>query len=230
MRLGLIIPLYEEEDLVTEVVAAIHSTLVQADIEHTLVLVNNGSHDQTGSLVDDLAQDPSVVCIHLRENAGYGGGILAGLAWLEQDGMPDVVGWIWGDGQVSPSALPPLFDACAAGTPLAKAVRKERQDGLKRHIITTAYAATTRAFGIQSEDVNGCPKLMTRSAFEELQPRSTDWFLDAEVVLGAEQRNWEIATHPVVMRARTGGRSKVNWQTVAEFALNLTRWRFGDAE
>lgn len=230
MRLGLVIPLYDEEELVTEVVASIHATLKQAGIEHVLVLVNNGSQDQTAALVDDLSLDASVVAIHLRENAGYGGGILAGLAWLEQNEMPDVVGWIWGDGQVSPSALPPLFAACAAGAPLAKAVRKERHDGLQRQAITTVYAAATRVLGIHAEDVNGCPKLMTRAAFEELQPRSSDWFLDAEVVVKAEQRNWEIATHPVIMRARTAGHSKVNWHTVAEFALNLTRWRFGSAE
>jgi hypothetical protein len=71
---------------------------------------------------------------------------------------------------------------------------------------------------------------MTKAAFEAIQPRSTDWFLDAEVVLKAEQRNWEIATHPVTMRARTAGHSKVDWKTVAEFALNLTRWRFGSVK
>ena len=91
VRLGLVIPLYDEEDLVTEVVASIHATLKQAGIEHVLVLVNNGSQDQTAALVDDLSLDASVVAIHLRENAGYGGGILAGLAWLGRMGYFDFI-------------------------------------------------------------------------------------------------------------------------------------------
>jgi len=230
MSLGLIIPLYDEDALVTEVVASTHATLEQADIEHTLVLVNNGSSDQTGRLIDELAQDASVVSIHLRENAGYGGGIQAGLAWLEQNGMPEVVGWMWGDGQISPSTLPPLYAACISGTPLAKVIRKERQDGIARHIMTTAYAATTRAMGIHTTDVNGCPKLMTREAFKQIQPGSTDWFLDAEVVLAAEERNWDIATHVATMQPRKGGKSKVNWRTIAEFAWNLSRWRLGNSK
>ena len=225
MRLGLVIPLLNEEALVTEVVASIHSTLAAADIEHMLVLVNNGSSDQTGKLIDELAQAESVTAIHLRENAGYGGGIQAGIAWLEQHGLPEVIGWSWGDGQVSPRVIPALFSACCGGAQIAKVTRKERQDGLSRQIITTAYAATTRSLGIRTEDVNGCPKLMTKTAFQSLQPRSTDWFLDAEVIIGAERNGWEIASEPVVMRPRKAGKSKVNWRTLAEFTWNLTRWR-----
>ena len=225
MKLGLVIPLFNEEALVTEVVASIHSILAAAAIEHTLVLVNNGSTDGTANMVDDLAQAENVIAIHFRENEGYGGGILAGLAWFEQHDFPDVIGWCWGDGQVSGQVLPDLFRACAEGTPLAKVVRKERQDGLKRQVITTAYAATTRALGIRTPDVNGCPKLMTREAFHQLQLQSGDWFLDAEAVIGAEQHGWAIANENVVMLPRKAGRSKVNWRTVLEFGWNLSKWR-----
>ena len=225
MQLGLVIPLLNEQELVTEVVASIHSTLKAENIPHILVLVNNGSTDKTGPLIDDLAQSDSVHAIHLRENAGYGGGILAGLAWLEQNDLPDVIGWCWGDGQINPQVLPTLFSACASGTPLAKVTRKERQDGLHRQFVTTAYAATTRTLGIRTSDVNGCPKLMTREAFNILQPASQDWFLDAEVIIGAEKRNWSIASENVIMRPRKAGLSKVNWKTIVEFGWNLTRWR-----
>jgi dolichol-phosphate mannosyltransferase len=225
MKLGLIIPLFNEAELVTEVVASIDATLDQAEISYTLVLVNNGSCDDTGALIDDLAQAPSIQALHLRENAGYGGGILAGLAFLEQQGLPDIIGWCWGDGQVSPRAIPPLFHACAQGAPMAKTVRTERQDGALRQVVTTSYSMVMRSLGCTAPDVNGCPKLMTKEAFLSLQPRSMDWFLDAEVVLGAQSRGGEIATHPVTMRPRSAGRSKVRWTTVGEFAWNLVRWR-----
>ena len=225
MQLGLVIPLLNEHELVTEVVATIHATLHAAQIEHIIVLVNNGSTDQTGTRIDELAQSDSVHAIHLRENAGYGGGILAGLAWLERGGLPEVVGWCWGDGQVSPHVLPSLFSACMGGAHIAKVTRKERRDGLNRQVITTAYAAATRTLGIRTADVNGCPKLMTREAFTTLQPASLDWFLDAELIIGAERRNWSIHSENVTMEARRAGSSKVNWKTIVEFGWNLTRWR-----
>ena len=43
MSLGLVIPLFNEEALVADVVAELHRVLNEAGIEHRLLLVNNGS-------------------------------------------------------------------------------------------------------------------------------------------------------------------------------------------
>ena len=227
MKLGLSIPLYNEADVVTEVVASIHAELQKAGIESTMVLVNNGSLDDTGAIIDGLASAGQIEVVHLRQNEGYGGGILAGLAHLERAGLPDIVGWCWGDGQVSASVLPRLVAAIDAGADLAKTTRSERQDGLLRQLITTGYAATMRVAGVSDGDVNGCPKLMTRAAFETRQPSAMDWFLDAETVIKAERLGMRIARESVVMRPREAGESKVRLRTLGEFALNIGRWKMG---
>lgn len=226
MSLGLVIPLFNEEALVADVVADIHRVLDEAAIEHRLVLVNNGSQDRTGEIVDKLAQTLPVTALHLAQNAGYGGGILAGMNALLNDGdTPEVIGWSWGDGQVHPAVLPPLYRACARGVDMAKAVRTERNDGNWRKVVTTAYSATMRAFGCTVADVNGCPKLFRAGVFARLSPTARDWFLDAEVVLSAQALELEIAHHPTAMEPRAGGKSKVHLGTMAEFAWNLARWR-----
>jgi len=225
MRLGLAIPLFNEAELVTEVIASVQASLNEANIDHTLVLVDNGSTDPTSEIVDTLVQPGQIEVVHLHQNLGYGGGILAGLAHLEQSGMPEVVGWCWGDGQVTASVLPPLFESLKAGADLAKVERRERQDGLRRQITTSAYAATMRTLGISDRDINGCPKLMTKAAFEAIQPRSTDWFLDAETIIKAEALGLRVHQHPATMRARQAGKSKVKVRTVGEFAWNIARWR-----
>ncbi len=227
MHLGLSIPLFNEEDSVTEVVASVHSILTEAEVPHTLVLVNNGSTDQTRQAIDSLLVPGIIEAVHLRENAGYGGGILTGLAHLEQTGLPEVIGWSWGDGQVTASVLPSLFDAIANGADIAKAVRTRRNDGPLRQAITTGYAATMRALGTRTRDINGCPKLMTRDAFLAIQPTSTDWFLDAEVVLAAERLDLRVDGVPVTMQKRVHGKSKVGARTIAEFGKNILSWRLG---
>ncbi len=88
-------------------------------------------------------------------------------------------------------------------------------------LVTTSYGAVMRALGVVTPDVNGCPKLFRAEALDALELTSTDWFIDAEAVLGAEARGWRIADAPVVMRPRTTGRSKVRLATVVEFARNL---------
>jgi glycosyltransferase involved in cell wall biosynthesis len=224
MSLGLVIPLLDEVELAGDVAQGIHSVLQSAKIDHTLVLVDNGSTDGTGALIDALAEQLPVIPVHLQDNAGYGGGILAGLKALQAD-PPQIVGWCWGDGQIRPDVLPPLYRACIKGAPMAKVVRTERLDGLLRRVVTTGYSRVMLAIGASHPDVNGCPKLFRQEALAALAPRSTDWFLDAEVVLGALSQDWEIATHPAAMAPRAAGRSKVGAATVLEFAWNLARWR-----
>ena len=138
-----------------------------------------------------------------------------------------MLGWCWGDGQVSASVLPRLVTALEAGADLAKTTRSERRDGPWRHLVTTMYAATMRMSGVNDGDVNGCPKLMTRAAFEAIQPSATDWFLDAETVIKAEALGMQIAQENVVMRPRAAGESKVRMRTLGEFALNIGRWKLG---
>jgi glycosyltransferase involved in cell wall biosynthesis len=227
VRLGLSIPLYNEEILIAQVVAALQSTLDDAKIEYTLVLVDNGSTDGTGKIVDELARGDNVEAIHLPKNAGYGGGILAGLDHMRREGLPNVVGWYWGDGQVSPEILPPLFRAIVKGADMAKAHRTERQEGLNRRLIAKTYASFMWLAGVKTPDVNGCPKLLSRSTLEALRPSSTDWFIDAEVVIGAEERGLVIASHPTTMLRRQGGASKVKVRTLIEFFWNIFRWKLG---
>ena len=226
MALGLAIPLPDEEALVETVVADMLVALRSIEGEVRLTLVDNGSTDGTGALIDHLAAtEPEVDALHLSPNQGYGGGILAGLHHLATAHDPTVLGWAWGDGQVDPAVIPGLFAACVDGAMIAKTRRTVRQDGLQRRLVTTAYALTMRTRGVVTPDVNGCPKLLRREAFDALALAHTDWFLDAEAILGAEARGWRIDSVATTMRPRAAGRSKVGHATILEFARNLSRWR-----
>lgn len=227
MSLGLSVPLYDEDALVEAVVAEIIGALEAGGVPFRLALVDNGSRDRTGELVDRLAADPRVMAVHLTPNQGYGGGILAGIAALRAMGAHEVLGWCWGDGQVDPAVIPALYSACLGGADLAKARRTERRTGAQRRLVSAAYEAVTRALGVRTRDVNGCPKLLRAEAWEALGAVHQDWFLDAEVVLGVEAHRMRVAELPVVLRERAAGQSKVRLGTVLEFVENLARWRLG---
>lgn len=226
----MVVPLYDEVELVASVARDLVSALQAGGRPFLVILVDNGSTDGTGEQVDALARaDPRVLAVHLETNQGYGGGILAGLgvAWTTPiEGAPaDLLGWMWGDGQVDPAVLPHLAAACEAGAALAKVRRTRREDGLRRLAITRAYAGLAGLLGVGVADVNGCPKLFRRQALAELDLRAGDWFLDFEAVVGLLQRGEEIAQVDAVMRPRRAGRSKVRAGTVAQFLANLARWR-----
>lgn len=188
--------------------------------------MNNGSRDGTAAILNRLAvAHDAVKAIHLAENAGYGGGILAGLNALDTP----VLGWCWGDGQVAPEVVVEAFRLLVeGGHDLVKARRTVREDGAQRLAVTKVYNAVMGlGFGLDTTDVNGCPKLMTRRAFEALQLRSLDWFLDPECLLKANDLSLSFAEVDAVMRPRSGGASKVRGETVSEFLRHLWAWKRG---
>ena len=225
MSLGLSIPLFNEEGASEQVLHQTMYVLREANIPFYLAVVNNGSTDRTGSIVDAMSQNfPEIIPIHFDENQGYGGGILAGMRALSPKGL-DVVGWMWGDGQISPDVLPHLYQACQRGHQLSKAQRIKRKDGIDRLLISSVYSLTMRIMGCATKDINGCPKLFPSGIWQSLDVRSEDWFIDAEVTLLGEKRNWSIHQYPVVMEPRHHNQSKVRMHTLLEFAWNISKWK-----
>ncbi len=228
VALGLAVPLYQEGALVDRVVDELVAALDATGLRWCLALVDNGSTDDTGArIAARAAAHPGILALHLPANAGYGGGILHGLHALRDRHDPALIGWAWGDGQVDPAVLPALVADCRAGADLAKVRRVRREDGRRRRAITAVYQRATRALGVATPDVNGCPKVFQAHRLWALAPASRDWFLDPEVVFGLEAQGARIVDRPGTMRPRAAGRSKVNWATVAGFSLALLRWRAG---
>ena len=75
-------------------------------------------------------------------------------------------------------------------------------------------------------DVNGKPKIMKREVYEVMDLHSTDWFLDAELIINALEMNLSIAELPVKFESLSNRRSFVKLGSLAEFAKNLFKYRF----
>ena len=221
--MGLAVPLFNEVELVDTVAEAYTAGLAATGLDWTLVLVDNGSADGTGKRVAAWSARPGVLAVHLPENAGYGGGIRAGLRVLEERNT-ELLGWGWGDGQVDARVLPSLTGALLRGAELAKVRRVSRRDGWRRSFVTRTYARLHHLLGARSPDVNGCPKLLRREALQAAALESEDWFLDPELLLFAESRGWSIVEIPAAMEARAAGQSKVRWQTAASLGLQVLWW------
>ena len=222
--IALSVPLYNEEEVVDVVARAYATALRETGLRWKLVLVDNGSVDRTRARMASLADEAGIACVHLDQNAGYGGGIRAGLAHALETEDPDIVGWGWGDGQVSPAVIPSLVGALERGADIAKVRRVSRRDGWRRRVVTRTYGRLHAALGGRSPDMNGCPKLMHRAIYEAAALRSEDWFLDPELMLWAEARGCRITELPAAMEPRFGGRSKVSWRTAVTLGGQVAAW------
>ena len=227
--LSLAVPFYDEEPNVEPVLRGLTSALHGEGVSFEILAVDNGSGDRTGERIRAAAEaDHTVRPVTVPFNRGYGYGVLQGL----RRARGRVVGYTWGDGQVSPEDLLRVYRALhAEGADLSKAWRRERHDGPFRLIQTRIYAVVfTLLFGRRVLDPNGCPKLFRREALARIAPRASDWLLDPEIMVRAPRLGLRVTNVPVVFHRRSRGRSKVRPLTAFSFFLGLLRLRFTPEE
>src|SRR5438046_2556290 len=103
MKLIVVVPVYNEEKTV---VGVLDSILAQRDTVSHIVVVNDGSHDNSGGLIKEWAQDKShVTVLEHATNKGYSGALLTGFnnvierSHAGEFSWDDVIATVDADGQ-----------------------------------------------------------------------------------------------------------------------------------
>jgi glycosyltransferase involved in cell wall biosynthesis len=103
MKLAIIIPAYNEEKKIKEVILTIPQTFDQID-EQIIIVVNDGSKDNTLNIVSDL----DVIVVNHKKNLGLGKSFQNGLKKAIEQGA-DILVNIDSDGQFNPQDIPKLI-------------------------------------------------------------------------------------------------------------------------
>lgn len=226
--ISLSVPAYNEEEVIRSTATRLVDAFRAREIAVELVLVDNGSSDGTGALIDEMiGEGLPIRKVRIDDNIGYGYGVLRGLEAC----TGRYVGFICADGQVEPADVVRVYEMCAASKEprLTKVRRRFRMDGWNRKLVSVAYNVLTAGLfgGLGSIDINGNPKVFPREFLAPMDLRSTDWFLDAEVMIKAKRLKLEVLEFNVLAQARGGGTSNVRASTCWEFLGNLARYRLG---
>jgi glycosyltransferase involved in cell wall biosynthesis len=128
---SVVITCFHEEQSVGEFHARLRKTLDALDATSEIVMVNDGSADQTwGKLVALHAEDRELTVLDLFRNAGQAAAISAGIQ--EARGRHFV--FMDSDLQLDPEELPLLVKRFREGHDVVNGIRRERQDSLLRRI------------------------------------------------------------------------------------------------
>ena len=221
---SLVVPFYNEEAGCEPVTLRLVEELDRMQIDYELIPVNNGSTDQTGTILDRCAREHArIKVVTVDQNQGYGWGILSGLA--RSSGR--FVGYVDGDNQIPPAQMIQVFNhAREHDTDICKGARIERTDGFQRRVISTVYNVMFKVlFRCPVHDVNAKPKIMKRTCFTKLGLQSKDWFIDAELVIKAQASGMRIDEVPIEFLRREQGASKVRLGAIFEFLKNILIYR-----
>ena len=67
--ISIIIPAYNEEAVIIQVIDDINSVLIKQNIEYEIIIVNDGSNDRTLELLNNC---DDIILINRQINRGYG--------------------------------------------------------------------------------------------------------------------------------------------------------------
>ena len=225
-ELSVIVLCYQAGEAIRRVVEPLYEQLEAADLTYELILVANQwarSPDPTGQVVERFAMHREAVRPVIGHKQGaMGWDMRSGLAVAE--GRYLIV--MDGDAQNPTDDVLKMYRRMVeTGVDVMKGRRIARFDGPYRRAISIVYNLAFfllfRTNGIW--DVNGKPKGLTRAAYEALDLKSDDWFIDAEIVLGAQRRALSVAELPVVFHRNDERNSFVRPSAVFEFIRNMAR-------
>lgn len=206
-ELSIVLPCYNESRNIPIIVERLSK--YRPEINFELILVNNGSTDDTANVLTGLMKSNEFVSVvTIRENIGYGHGIMSGL----KASRADIVAYSHADIQTPPDDIFRAFKM-AKGNGLdieAVMIKGERINRREdEQFLTNAYSrVSSLILGYRLHDINGQPKLFHKKFLKHLTSPPLDFSFDVYVIYKALQNNLEIVTFPVDFGLRIHGESK----------------------
>ena len=193
---SLIILGYNDAASLVTLLPATNAILQEHFSDYEIIVVNDGSLDNTIELISDFKKNNSK--IHLvshYQNLGVGATFKSGL----QASKNEIVAYMDGDGQYDPADLIKLFEALKDDVAIASGYRIKRADNFKRKMVSSIYNFLLNSiFKIKLNDINSGLKIYRRSVFEKIGVvKSNDGFFDAEILLKAKKINCKILEIPI---------------------------------
>lgn len=223
-ELSIVMPFYNEEENVEKVCEDLSREFARENINYEIVAVNNGSFDKTPELLDKIVKKiPQVKIITVKVNQGFGWGVIQGLNMASGE----YIGYMAGDGQVSPSDVMRVFKKIKnENWDFGQGRRVKRNDGLIRKVSSLGFKSIFHLlFKSQIYDIGGHPKIIKRSLYEKIRPVSKDWFLDSEIILKSSYLTNNVGEVPLTFKKREKGRSNIKIRTVSEMLKNMIKWK-----
>lgn len=213
----LVMPAYNEEGCIQKVVTNWQKHLQGVFGREALCLVvNDGSRDNTGRLLDDLAAHDARLRVKHQANAGHGAALLRG--YREALALnPEYVFHVDSDDQFDPADFDGLWARRAESTCIL-GYRIARDDAFHRLVITRILRALLSwMFGLRARDANIPFRLMRADFLKEALARMPDAVFAPNIFITiiAAHQGADLLNIPVRhIERKTGSVSIVRWKLV----------------
>jgi glycosyltransferase involved in cell wall biosynthesis len=227
-RLSLCLPAYNEQANIESTLDAACVILPEFVADYEIVVVDDGSKDETARVVAEYSRrNARVRLVQHERNRGYGGAVTSGL----RAATGDLVIFTDSDGQFSLLDLPQVL-AQLGDRDLVVGYRFQRADKRIRLLNAWAWNRLVRlVLGVRVRDLDCAFKLFRRELVERLQLTASGACINAEILAqcvrsGLAFREVPVTHYPRYQGAATGANLKV----IAKAFRELPRlWKYRHA-
>ena len=180
-------PCYNDARSIGKMVRDVHGALSKCVADFEIIVVNDGSKDDSLATLYELEREfPLLRIVNHEVNRGYGGALLSGFAAATKD-------WVFytdGDAQYDAGEVARCIGAATAESDVVQGFKIGRGDPWYRKVIGRLYhQAVRQMFRLKVRDTDCDFRLIRRSLVEQVELQSTTGVICVEMMYKFQRAN-----------------------------------------
>lgn len=202
--ISVFLPTFNEEENIKVCVLSIKKYLDKRFEDYEILVISDGSTDNTNKIVAELAKkDKRIKLFARKKKLGYGAGLRSGFSHSSKD----LIFYTDADNQFNIEDMDRLLPMLSSYD-IISAYRVDRKDPLMRIFIAIVYNMLIRIlFNLKIRDIDASFKLYKKEIFKNMRLVTNTGLTDAEVLIKAQRQGFKIEQIGVAHYPRIHGRT-----------------------
>jgi glycosyltransferase involved in cell wall biosynthesis len=223
-NLYIIIPAYNEEANIRAVAEEWHEVAVRTGPESRLVVIDDGSKDNTARLLEEMAWEMPQLTPLSKQNGGHGAAVLFGYQYALENGA-EYIFQTDSDGQTVPQEFWEFWEQREHYAALI-GQRINRKDGVSRIFVTTVLRLVLFCvFHLNIPDANTPFRLIRAETLGKYLPLIPPGFNLSNIMLTVclVKYRENVKFIPITFRPRQGGVNSINFKKIVKIGARAVR-------
>jgi len=223
MMVSIVIPAYNEEECIEDVVSHLEQALT---VEYEIIVVNDHSVDNTRNKVEELKNNyKNIVLVDNQESQGFANTLRSGFKAASGDLIVPVMADLCDD----PATINQMYSKIGEGYDIVCGSRymlkgkKVGGPGVKTFLSNLA-GKIIYILGIPTQDITNSFKMYKKEVIEAVDLKAESFEISMEIPLKAHLKGFKITEIPTVWHSRVSGESSFKVMKLIPIYLKLYSW------